>query len=297
MSQLLVIVRVLALAMLGYLALIFVVQRRMAFPGTLRTSPRPTASAPPDVTQVWLEASFGRVEAWFFRAEGVGGAKGAGGVERADGAKGADGADGAPGNVPRPTIIFAHGNGELIEDWHGEMGRLAAAGLNALLVEFPGYGHSQGKPSRSALIETYTTAFDWLVARDDVDAERIVAYGRSLGGGVAGDLALNRPVRALVLQSTFSSAKAIAWENFVPGFLVRDRFDNRRAVSDFSGPVLLMHGRRDAVIPYRHAQALAAVREGLDILDLDCAHNDCAPEWPEIVASLMAFLRSNALLN
>ena len=291
MSQLLVIARVLALAILGYLALIFAVQRRMAFPGTLRTSPRPTAFAPPGVTQVWLDASFGRVEAWFFPAERAAGAAEPGGAERADGA------DGAPGDVRRPTIIFAHGNGELIEDWHDEMGQLAAAGLNALLVEFPGYGHSQGKPSRSALIETYTTAFDWLVARDDVDAERIVAYGRSLGGGVAGDLALNRPVRALVLQSTFSSAKAIAWENFVPGFLVRDRFDNRRAVSDFSGPVLLMHGRRDDVIPYRHAEALAAVREGLDILELDCAHNDCAPEWPEIVASLTAFLRSNALLN
>ena len=282
MSQLLVVARVLALAVLGYLALIFAVQRRMAFPGTLRASPRPTASAPQGVTQVWLEASFGRVEAWFFSAERAAGAPGA---ERAE------------GRVPRPTIIFAHGNGELIEDWQGEMERLAAAGPNALLVEFPGYGHSEGKPARSTLLETYTTAFDWLVARDDVDADRIVAHGRSLGGGVAGDLALNRPIRALVLQSTFSSAKSIAWENFVPGFLVRDRFDNRRAVSDFSGPVLLMHGVRDDVIPYAHAEALAAAREGLDIIEMDCAHNDCAPEWPEIVASLTAFLRSNALLN
>ena len=172
-----------------------------------------------------------------------------------------------------------------------------AAGSNVFLVEFPGYGHSQGKPSRSTLLETFTLAFDWLTARDEVDADRIVAHGRSLGGGVAGDLALNRPVGALVLQSTFSSAKAIAWENFVPGFLVRDRFDNRRAVSDFSGPVLLMHGVRDDVIPYAHAEALSAAREGLEIIEMDCAHNDCASEWPEIVASLTAFLRGNALLD
>ena len=271
MTQVLIVVgRVLAFAILGYFALIFTLQRRMAFPGTLRDSPRPTAFAPPDVTQVWLEASFGRVEAWFFRAEG---------------------------DVPRPTIIFAHGNGELIEDWQGDMERLAAAGANVLLVEFPGYGHSRGKPSRSSLRDTFTLAFDWLVAREDVDADRIVAYGRSLGGGVAGDLALNRPIRALVLQSTFSSASAIARGNFVPGFLVRDRFDNRRAISDFPGPVLLMHGIRDDVIPYTHAEALAAAREGLDITDINCAHNDCAPEWPEIVASLTAFLRSNALLD
>ena len=270
MPQVLVVGRVLALAILGYFALIFVLQRRMAFPGTLRDSPRPTASAPRGVTQVWLESSFGRVEAWFFSAGG---------------------------DVHRPTIIFAHGNGELIEDWQSDMERLTAAGPNALLVEFPGYGHSRGKPSRSSLRETFTLAFDWLVARDDVDADRIIAHGRSLGGGVAGDLALNRPIGALVLQSTFSSAKRFARENFVPGFLVRDRFDNRRAVSDFSGPVLLMHGIRDDVIPYAHAEALAAAREGLVITDMDCAHNDCAPEWPEVVASLTTFLRSNALLD
>ena len=276
MPLLLVVGRVLALAILGYFALMFTLQRRMAFPGTSRDSPRLTASAPLDVTQVWLEASFGRVEAWFFRAEG---------------------ATGAVGDVVRPTIIFAHGNGELIEDWQSEMERLAAAGLNALLVEFPGYGHSRGKPSRSTLRETFILAFDWLAARDDVDADRIVAHGRSLGGGVVGDLALNRPIGALVLQSTFSSASAIAREMFVPGFLVRDRFDNRRAVSDFSGPVLLMHGLRDDVIPYAHAEALAAAREGLDITQIDCAHNDCAPEWPRIVASLTAFLRNNTLLD
>ena len=114
MPQVLIVVgRVLAFAILGYFALIFTLQRRMAFPGTFRDSPRPTAFVPPDITQVWLEASFGRVEAWFFRAEG---------------------------DVHRPTIIFAHGNGELIEDWQGDMERLAAAGANVLLVEFPGYG-------------------------------------------------------------------------------------------------------------------------------------------------------------
>ena len=79
MPQLLVVGRVLAFIILGYFALIFTLQRRMAFPGTLRDSPRPIASAPRGVTQVWLEASFGPIEAWFFRAEG---------------------------DVPRPTIIF-----------------------------------------------------------------------------------------------------------------------------------------------------------------------------------------------
>ena len=266
----LVVGRVLGLAYLGYAVLIFSVQRWLVFPGTFRDSPRATASAPAGVTQVWLETSFGRVEAWFFSAEG---------------------------DDPKPTVLFAHGNGELIEDWRSEMDRLAPVGLNALLVEFPGYGHSEGKPSRTTLRETFTLAFDWLVERDDVDAARIVAFGRSMGGGAASDLALDRPVRALVLASTFSSAAAVASESFVPGFLVRDRFDNRSVVADFSGPVLLMHGRADDVIPYSHAVTLAAARAGLRIIDLDCAHNDCAREWSTTVAALTAFLRSNAVLD
>ena len=262
--------RILALAFLGYAALIFSVQRWLAFPGTFMDSPRATASAPADVTQVWLEASFGRVEAWFFRAEG---------------------------SAPMPTVVFAHGNGELIEDWRGEMERLTPVGLNALLVEFPGYGHSDGGPSRATLRETFTLAFDWLAQRADVDAARIVAFGRSMGGGAASDLALARPVRALVLSSTFSSATALASQSFVPGFLVRDRFDNRRAVADFSGPVLLMHGPADDVIPYSHAETLASAREGLAIIDLDCAHNDCASEWSTTVAALTAFLSRNGVLE
>jgi len=97
-------------------------------------------------------------------------------------------------------------------------------------------------------------------------------------------------VSALVLQSTFSSTGAMARKSFIPGFLVRDRFDNRRAVAEFPGPVLLMHGIRDDVIPFSHAEALAGAREGLEITRLDCAHNDCTPLWPDVVASLKAFL-------
>lgn len=262
--------RILGLALLGYVTLLFVLQRALLFPGTSRDSPRETASAPDGVIQVWLEASFGQVEAWFFSGEGV---------------------------PTGPTILFAHGNGELIEDWESEMVRVAAEGVSALLVEFPGYGYSDGKPSRETLGETFTLAFDWLVGRDDVDADRIIAFGRSTGGGAAGDLSLDRPVAALVLQSTFSSTAAMAREMFVPGLLVRDRFDNQRAVADFPGPILLIHGIDDEVIPYAHAETLAGTREGLEVHEIECAHNDCAREWPTVLGYLTEFLRVNGLLD
>ena len=270
MSGALSIVKVLGIGLLGYAIVMFAMQRRVAFPGVSRESARPAALAPAGVVQVWLEPSFGRVEAWFFDTGG-------GGAE--------------------PTVVFAHGNGELIDDWQQEMERLRAGGVNALLVEFPGYGFSEGRPSRAALRETFGEAFDWLVESTSVDSARIVAYGRSIGGGAAADLAMDRPVGALALQSTFTSTTALAREMLLPGFLVRDRFDNRRAVADFGGPVLLLHGQDDDVISYSHALVLASAREGLEVTDIACAHNDCGSEWPHIVATLTHFLGTNGLLG
>lgn len=264
------IARILALALVGYGALIFFVQRWVAFPGALRDPPRDRAVAPDGAEQVWLETSFGRVEAWLFPGHGEG---------------------------ALPTAVFAHGNGELIGDWTREMSDLASSGMNVLAVEFPGYGFSEGKPSRSSIREAFGTAFDRMATRPDVDPERVIAYGRSMGGGAAADLARDRPVAALVLQSTFSSAMAVARSTLVPGFLVRDRFDNVEVVERFERPVLLMHGPDDDVLPYSHAETLAEAREGLRITTIDCAHNDCARVWPDIRDHIVDFLREHGLLQ
>jgi len=89
----------------------------------------------------------------------------------------------------------------------------------------------------------------------------------------------------------------IARELFVPGFLVRDRWDNARGVAQFDGPVLVMHGLADEVIPYDHAERVVRARTGLAVTRISCGHNDCLSAWPAIVAELTAFLRSNGLLG
>ena len=262
------VLKVALLAFAGFSLLVFVVQRWVAFPGSFRSPPRPEATGPEGAEQIWLDTSFGRVEGWFFPA---------------------------PGDAPAPAIVYAHGNGELIDDWATEMSDLAERGVHVLAVEFPGYGFSEGKPTRETIRETFSEAFDRLAGRSDVDGDRIVAYGRSMGGGAAADLALDRPVAGLVLQSTFSSTVAMARTMLVPGFLVRDRFDVVDAVERYEGPVLLMHGPDDDVIPFRHAQRIAAARDDLDITVIDCAHNDCAPVWPDIRDHVVGFLDAHDL--
>ena len=267
--MLLMILRTVGVALLLYGLLVFVAQRRVAFPGTAREAPRPRTIVPAGITQVWLGASFGEVEAWLIRAV----------------------------DPDAPTLVFAHGNGELIDDWQQAMRDVARAGANVLLVEFPGYGHSEGRPSRATIRETFQLAYDWVVAEGGVDPDAVVAYGRSLGGGAATDLARDRPVRGLVLQSTFSSTMRIAREMFLPGFLVRDRWDNAGALAVYDGPVLVMHGPQDEVIPYDHAVTVTSVRPGLAVTQIPCGHNDCLLAWPSVVDALAAFLRSHALLK
>jgi pimeloyl-ACP methyl ester carboxylesterase len=195
-------------------------------------------------------------------------------------------------------LIFIHGNGEFIDDWASRMVDFAEIGLHVLVVEYPGYGHSHGKPSRETLLEAMLAAYDWFAARPGVDPEKLTVWGRSLGGGAAGDLVMERPAAAFILQSTFSSTSALAWETFfAPGFLVRDRWDNRRAVGEFDGPILLIHGRTDDVIPFSHAQTLAQTRPGLEITEIPCGHNDCRADWEVIRGLAGTFLAANGLLG
>mgnify|MGYP002623384711 FL=1 len=262
-----VIARIVAAALVGYALLVLLVQRAVAFPGQFR--PPLVDAPPPGVRSVPLGTSFGTVEAWYYPA-------------------GSDGGTAA---------IFFHGNGELIDDWSADLPRLAEAGIAVLAVEFPGYGRSEGRPGRATVRESAAAAFDWLAARPEIDPARIVAYGRSMGGGAAADLATDRPVAALVLQSTYSSTMAMARMAMAPGFLVRDRFDPRRVVRTWDGPVLLMHGRTDDVIPYRQAEAIAAARPGLAVTEIPCGHNDCGPAWPMIVRHVVDFLAAEGIVG
>ncbi len=119
---------------------------------------------------------------------------------------------------------------------------------------------------------------------------RIVAYGRSLGGGAACALAREREVAALILESAFTSVSAIAQRLGVPRPLVRDRYDNLTTVASLDIPVLVVHGERDTIIPVSHGEELARAA-GVELVRLPCGHNDCPRPWGEI----REFLRANGL--
>lgn len=157
-----------------------------------------------------------------------------------------------------PLLVFTHGNAELIDNFADQFTIPRAAGYAVLLVEYPG-------------------------------------YGRSLGGGAACILATSRPVAALILESSFTSVRALGRQLLVPGFLIRDPFDNLVALRSYRGPLLVLHGDRDEVIPVEHGRQLAAAVPVAEFAVLTCGHNDCPRSWETIMTFLSkAFGRANS---
>src|SRR5207253_8642806 len=104
-------------------------------------------------------------------------------------------------------------------------------------------------------------AFDWLVNVQKVQAERIILYGGSLGGGVAIELAGRRPHRALILVSTFTSVPDMAQRLYpwLPArWLVRNRFENMAKIGKCTKPIFCAHGTKDSIVPFEQGQRLFA---------------------------------------
>ena len=246
----------------GYLGWLFTVQRSIIYPGAVT---RVSASPPvaPGIEVARLQTESGQIETLFLPAFHVRTT-----IERS------------------PTLIFAHGNGEVVDPWVTMLDGFRERGLNVLLVEYPGYGRSTGTTSEASVRAAFLAAYDHLVADPRVDSAKIIGYGQSLGGGAICLLARDRALAAIILQSTFTSLSMFTQRYLAPSFLLRDRYDNVAALRSFSGPVLIIQGRSDKVIPWQTADALAAVAKRHTVRLYECGHwcwyPDRLPFWRDV---------------
>lgn len=261
-----------ALAYAAYCTLLFMIQRQMIFPRGLIGSAPVTLPDNLAIEITWLTIPGGAVESWYIPARGV------------------------SANGPGPALIFAHGNTERIDVCAAELLPFTALGIGVLLVEYPGYGRSTGTPSQKSITAAFVAAYDMLAARPDVDPSKIILYGRSLGGGAVCALAAKRPAAALILASTFTGIRAMASRYLVPGFMVRDPFDNLVVLRAFNGPVLIVHGRHDDIIPFHHGTALQKTARRAKLLAYECGHNDCPPDAERFWRDIVTFLREAGVI-
>lgn len=260
-----VLLKVLTLGGAGYAALVgmmFLLQGALLFlPDMGRQVLRTPKDVGLDYEVVWLTTEDNvRIEAWF---------------------------------VPAPSAhrvaLLAHGNAGNIGyrvDYAALFHRL---GFSLLLLEYRGYGHSEGKPSEEGTYADARAAWRYLVSDRGFPAEHIVLVGESLGGAVVARLAAAQRPGALVLASSFVSVPELAADLY-PWLpvrrLVRFDYNTLEALERVSCPVLIAHSREDDVVPFRHGERLfASVKGPKAFLELAGGHNQgflfSRKEWRE----------------
>lgn len=157
-----------------------------------------------------------------------------------------------------PLIIYFGGNAEEVSGMAFDFKQMS--GWSLLLVNYRGYGLSEGKPSEKNLFKDAVTIFDAILQREDIDKQAIVVMGRSLGTGVAVHLAAHRPVRGVVLISPYSSISQVAQEiyPYLPVSLLNQHpFDSLSLAPTITAPLLALVAEQDTLVRPPHSYQLA----------------------------------------
>jgi len=164
----------------------------------------------------------------------------------------------APSRPDRTTFIYYHGNAGNIGDRAFKVRHYLDVGYGVLLVGYRYNAATGGKPSEAGLYTDGKAAYDFVRGRG-VPAERIIAYGESLGSGVATKIATTNDVGAVVLEAPYTSIGDVAQTHYwyVPAkWLMIDRFDSLSRINKLTVPLLILHGEADALIPVKFGRKL-----------------------------------------
>jgi fermentation-respiration switch protein FrsA (DUF1100 family) len=178
--------------------------------------------------------------------------------------------DGAPG------LIWFYGNMETIGSMAPIIREFRPPGTALVVLDYRGYGASGGVPTEQGVSRDAEAAWDFLAGQPGVDRHRIAVYGRSVGSVPALHLAATRPVRAVVLDSPFTSAREMARIHYawLPAFIIRLSLDNLARAGAITAPLLVIHGTEDRIAPVAMGRAIAEAAKG-ELLEIPGAgHNE-----------------------
>ena len=267
-----IILLVVAALLLAPIGLLWAFQRHLIYLPAPRAVP-PAASVLPGAEEVAFTTADGlRLGGWFVPAAAVGN----------------------PASRS-PAVLVCNGNGGNRSLRAALAAELSRMGLAVLLFDYRGYGGNPGHPSEEGLAADARAARAYLAGRAEVDPERLVYLGESLGAAVALRLAVERPPAALVLRSPFTSLAEVGRLHYplVPvSLLLRDRYDSAALAGRLAAPLLVVAGGRDGIVPASHSRRLFAVApqpKRLVVLE-GADHNDHdLLAGPRLLAELRAF--------
>lgn len=207
----------------------------------------------------------------------------------------------AGGNAGSVTVVIFNGNGGNRGDRIPLAKALAASGYGVLLLDYRGYGGNPGTPSEDGLAADGRAAVAYLETRSDVDRDRLVYFGESLGAAVAISVVEHRPPSALVLRSPFTSlgdVGAFHYPYLPVSILLWDRYPNVERIREVEVPVFVVAGSADRTVPLAQSrQVYETASEPKGFLLIEGAdHNDFElTAGDELVAEVVAFLEGVGL--
>ena len=183
-----------------------------------------------------------------------------------------------PAENSRLVLLFFHGNGGNISHRLDSIEQFHRMGLNVFIIDYRGYGQSEGRTTEDGTILDAEAAWRYLIEEQGFSTEQIIIFGRSLGGAVAAGLAEKHRPQMLILESTFTSVPDIAARQypFLPvRLLARIRYDTAARLPKMDMPLLIIHSPEDRVIPFEHGQKLFEVaNQPKQFLQISGGHND-----------------------
>lgn len=163
-----------------------------------------------------------------------------------------------PAEKAKGIILFLHGNAGNISHRFEKIRIFHDLNLNVFIFDYRGYGKSKGSPSERGLYLDAKSAYDYLRSKEGISKDTIILFGESLGGSVAIDLAGREEIKAIIVESTFSSAKDMAKRiyPFIPSFFITSNFDSVKKIKDIRVPKLIIHSIDDEIVPFDLGQRL-----------------------------------------
>ncbi len=203
------------------------------------------------------------------------------------------------------TLLFLHGNGGNIAHRGDSLRLFHQLGLNVLIIDYRGYGQSEGTPDEAGMYRDARAAWRHLIEQRGARARDIVIFGRSLGGTVAARLASEVQPAGLIIESSFSSARDVARTVFpLLSHLtyLRYDFDAAAAIKQVHSPVLMMHSPEDEVIPYALGERLyRAANEPKYFHRLKGDHNtgflQSQPAYEQVIQRFLEELSTESMLK
>ena len=165
------------------------------------------------------------------------------------------------------TLVWFHGNGGNISHRVGNIRELVERlGVNIFIFDYRGYGRSEGSPHEEGTYLDAEAAIAHVHSRDDVDPEKTIYFGRSLGCAVAAEMAIKYPPRGLICESGFTSVRAMTKSvyPFLPGLqlLVTTKYDALSKITRVQAPVMVLHGDHDEIVPFAMGRELFDAAKG-----------------------------------